>query len=59
MQRKKVNFLDVCNLKYEMIHGTDEDQVKIAKVYHILMQARADILDEWSTPSQLEDPCTC
>ena len=44
--RKKVNFLDVCNLKYEMIHGTDEDQVKIAKVYHILMQARADILDE-------------
>lgn len=41
-----MNFLDVSNLKYEMIHGTDEDQVKIAKVYHILMQARADILDD-------------
>ena len=29
------------------------------EAYHILLQARADILDDWSTPSELEDPCTC
>ena len=44
--RNKGKFLDVCNLRYEMIYGSNEDQEKIAKAYHILLQARADILDD-------------
>ena len=43
--RKSLNTVDFIGVKYEMIYGNLQDQENIAKVYHLILQARKDILE--------------
>ena len=58
--RKKFQSVDFTELNYEMIFGNLENQEKFTKIYHLMLLARNDILDEKkkSSPSEMEDPCT-
>jgi hypothetical protein len=56
--RKHVDYLDLDACRYEMIFGKLDEQVKFAKNYHLMWNARADILKSGSSPSSMEDPCT-
>ena len=42
--RKSLSTVDFSGIKYEMIYGNLQDQEHIAKVYHLILQARKDIL---------------
>ena len=43
--REKLKDVDFTNVKYDMIFRNLHDQGKIAKVYHLILQARSDILN--------------
>ena len=43
--REKLKDVDFSGIKYEMIYGHLHEQEKIAKVYHLILQARSDILN--------------
>ena len=42
--RKKVDYLNFSELKYEMIFGPLKSQERFTKAYHVLLQARDDLL---------------
>ena len=48
IRNKIANFSD---LRYEMIFGNLKDQEKFTKVYHLMIQARDDLLKDSSPPS--------
>ena len=56
--RKKLSFLNFSDVEYKMIFGRLKEQEKFAKVYQIMLNARADILKNDASPSSTEDPCT-
>ena len=58
--RNKIQSVDFKELDYSMIFGNLEKQEKLTKVYHLILLARKDILNEKkkSSPSELEDPFT-
>jgi hypothetical protein len=56
--RKKLNYLNFQNCNYQMIFGKLEDQVKIAKLFQLVLNARDDIINNGTSPSPMEDPCT-
>ena len=43
--RIKLKDVDFSSVKYEMIYGRLKNQENIAKVYHLILQARKDILN--------------
>ena len=47
--RNKLDFINFSELNYEMIYDDINRQEKIAKVYHLMLEARKDMLDKTST----------
>ena len=43
--RQKLPDIDFSKVKYEMIYGNLKDQECIAKIYHLILQARSDMLN--------------
>ena len=43
--RQKLPDIDFSKVKYEMIYGNLKDQECIAKIYHLILQARCDMLN--------------
>ena len=56
--RKKLHYVNFQNCNYQMIFGKLDDQVKIAKLFQLVLNARDDLINNGSSPSQMEDPCT-
>ena len=56
--RKTLNYLNFQSYNYQMIFGKLEDQVKIAKLFQLVLNARDDIINNGTSPSPMEDPCT-
>ena len=44
--RANVEFINFGGLDYDMIYGGVDDQEKFVKVYHLMLQARKDMLDK-------------
>ena len=49
--RNKVSFFNFESVKYEMIFGNLSEQENFTKIYHTMIQARTDILNNTSSPS--------
>ena len=49
--RRRLNCTNFNELKYEMIFGKLEEQEKFTKVYHLMLQAREDLIKNSSLPS--------
>ena len=47
--RNKLDFIIFSELNYEMIYDDINSQEKFAKVYHLMLEARKDMLDKTST----------
>ena len=57
--RKKCDYVNFGGVSYKMIFGTLKDQEMFTKVYHMMFQARDELLNgSWSSPST-KDLCTC
>ena len=61
--RLKLPDIDFSKVRYEMIYENLKNQECIAKLYHLILQARSDILNTWDTTylhlhRRMEDPCT-
>ena len=54
--RKQLDCIEFRKLKYEMIFGQLEDQELFAKNYHLMLNARRDLMK--TSPSPTEDHCT-
>ena len=44
--RANVEYINFGGLDYDMIYGGVDDQEKFVKVYHLMLQARKDMLDK-------------
>ena len=49
IKEKKLDFISFSELNYEMIYDDINSQEKFAKVYHLMLEARKDMLDKTST----------
>ena len=54
--RRRLNCTNFNELKYEMIFGKLEEQEKFTKVYHLMLQAREDLIKNSSLPSSHGGP---
>ena len=52
--RRRLDFINFSNLKYDMVYGNLEEQEKFTKVYHLMLEAREDIIK--SSPSSIGGP---
>ena len=54
--RSKVNFLKLDSVDYQMIFGKLKEQEEFTKIYHVMLQARTDILKSKASPSPSGGP---
>ena len=54
--RSKVNFLKLDSVNYQMIFGKLVEQEDFTKIYHVMLQARTDILKSNASPSPSGGP---
>ena len=44
--QKMRNLVDIKNVEYNMIFGSVQNQVKLAKIYSLIMRTRLDLMEE-------------
>ena len=54
--RKRLDYLTFTDLNYDMVAGKIEEQEKFAKIYHLILEAREDILNQSTSPSSTGGP---
>ena len=54
--KKSLDYLTFTDLNYDMVAGKIEEQEKFAKIYHLILEAREDILNQSNSPSSTGGP---